>query len=70
MWPVWLRKVSVLFMLPQIFFTLWVSYTILDLWRWLDSRLCYQDCGGGEFVGADIGNSWCDPFKTWQKVCI
>ena len=28
----------------------------------------YLDCGGGEFLGNNIGNSWCDPFKTWQKV--
>ncbi|GJJ15499.1 hypothetical protein Clacol_009777 [Clathrus columnatus] len=27
-----------------------------------------QDCGGGEWVGDDIANSWCDPFKTWQKI--
>ncbi|KAL5524225.1 NAG1_3 [Sanghuangporus sanghuang] len=28
----------------------------------------YLDCGGGGWVGANIaGNSWCDPFKTWQK---
>jgi len=28
----------------------------------------YLDCGAGEWLGADIdGNSWCDPFKTWQK---
>ena len=48
-----------------------------------------QDCGAGEWIGADIDgyessgllalfakpvvsyphrNSWCDPFKTWQKV--
>ncbi|ETW82220.1 glycoside hydrolase family 20 protein [Heterobasidion irregulare TC 32-1] len=28
----------------------------------------YLDCGAGEWIGADIdGNSWCDPFKTWQK---
>ncbi|GJE92637.1 glycoside hydrolase family 20 protein [Phanerochaete sordida] len=27
----------------------------------------YLDCGGGEWIGADpAGNSWCDPFKTWQ----
>ena len=29
----------------------------------------YLDCGGGGWVGDNIdGNSWCDPFKTWQKV--
>lgn len=28
----------------------------------------YLDCGGGGWVGENIlGNSWCDPFKTWQK---
>ncbi|OCH86979.1 N-acetylhexosaminidase, partial [Obba rivulosa] len=28
----------------------------------------YLDCGAGEWLGADIlGNSWCDPFKTWQR---
>ncbi|TFY71905.1 hypothetical protein EVG20_g1110 [Dentipellis fragilis] len=28
----------------------------------------YMDCGAGEWIGSDIdGNSWCDPFKTWQK---
>ncbi|KAI0642951.1 N-acetylhexosaminidase [Trametes meyenii] len=27
----------------------------------------YLDCGGGGWVGANpSGNSWCDPFKTWQ----
>ncbi|KAI0642477.1 N-acetylhexosaminidase [Trametes meyenii] len=28
----------------------------------------YLDCGGGEWLGNDVlGNSWCDPFKTWQR---
>ncbi|EGN98182.1 glycoside hydrolase family 20 protein [Serpula lacrymans var. lacrymans S7.3] len=28
----------------------------------------YLDCGGGGWVGNNPdGNSWCDPFKTWQK---
>ncbi|KIP03088.1 glycoside hydrolase family 20 protein [Phlebiopsis gigantea 11061_1 CR5-6] len=28
----------------------------------------YLDCGGGGWVGDfPDGNSWCDPFKTWQK---
>jgi hexosaminidase len=28
----------------------------------------YLDCGHGGWVGNNInGNSWCDPFKTWQK---
>ncbi|KAJ7644582.1 glycoside hydrolase family 20 protein [Roridomyces roridus] len=27
----------------------------------------YLDCGAGEWIGDDpTGNSWCDPFKTWQ----
>ncbi|KAI0326228.1 N-acetylhexosaminidase [Cubamyces sp. BRFM 1775] len=27
----------------------------------------YLDCGGGGWVGDfPTGNSWCDPFKTWQ----
>jgi len=27
-----------------------------------------QDCGGGNFLGnSPTGNSWCDPFKTWQN---
>ena len=29
----------------------------------------YLDCGAGGWVGHNSnGNSWCDPFKTWQKV--
>ncbi|KAI0036190.1 N-acetylhexosaminidase [Vararia minispora EC-137] len=28
----------------------------------------YLDCGAGEWIGADPNaNSWCDPFKSWQK---
>lgn len=28
----------------------------------------YLDCGHGGWVGDNVnGNSWCDPFKTWQK---
>ncbi|KAL0064340.1 Glucosamine-6-phosphate isomerase (Glucosamine-6-phosphate deaminase) (GNPDA) (GlcN6P deaminase) [Marasmius tenuissimus] len=27
----------------------------------------YLDCGGGGWLGGDLGNSWCDPFKSWQK---
>ncbi|KAF9241103.1 N-acetylhexosaminidase [Melanogaster broomeanus] len=28
----------------------------------------YLDCGGGGWLGNNpLGNSWCDPFKTWQK---
>lgn len=31
----------------------------------------YLDCGAGEWLGDDVdGNSWCDPFKTWQKVSL
>ncbi|CAG8536750.1 6081_t:CDS:2 [Paraglomus occultum] len=29
----------------------------------------YLDCGHGAWVGDWVnGNSWCDPFKTWQKM--
>jgi hexosaminidase len=32
------------------------------------SDFFYLDCGGGGWVGKNVGgNSWCDPFKTWQK---
>lgn len=35
------------------------------------SDFFYLDCGGGGWVGQNVlGNSWCDPFKTWQKVPI
>ncbi|KAF9005518.1 N-acetylhexosaminidase [Cyathus striatus] len=28
----------------------------------------FLDCGAGAWIGNDpSGNSWCDPFKTWQK---
>ncbi|EKM49788.1 glycoside hydrolase family 20 protein [Phanerochaete carnosa HHB-10118-sp] len=31
------------------------------------SNYFYLDCGAGGWVGANpSGNSWCDPFKTWQ----
>ncbi|KZT74571.1 glycoside hydrolase family 20 protein [Daedalea quercina L-15889] len=31
------------------------------------SNYFYLDCGAGEWIGDDpTGNSWCDPFKTWQ----
>lgn len=31
------------------------------------SNYFYMDCGAGEWIGDDpSGNSWCDPFKTWQ----
>ncbi|CCL99454.1 uncharacterized protein FIBRA_01472 [Fibroporia radiculosa] len=31
------------------------------------SSYFYLDCGAGEWIGDDPnGNSWCDPFKTWQ----
>jgi len=32
------------------------------------SDFLYLDCGAGEWIGADIANSWCDPFKSWQKI--
>ncbi|GAA5900768.1 hypothetical protein JCM5296_004890 [Sporobolomyces johnsonii] len=29
----------------------------------------YLDCGAGGWLGNNVdGNSWCDPFKTWQKI--
>ncbi|KAF4617318.1 hypothetical protein D9613_005806 [Agrocybe pediades] len=32
------------------------------------SDFFYLDCGAGEWIGNDsAGNSWCDPFKSWQK---
>ncbi|KAH9983700.1 N-acetylhexosaminidase [Russula compacta] len=32
------------------------------------SNSFYLDCGAGGWVGNDpTGNSWCDPFKTWQN---
>ncbi|KAF8964336.1 N-acetylhexosaminidase [Flammula alnicola] len=32
------------------------------------SDFFYLDCGGGEWIGNDAAaNSWCDPFKSWQK---
>ncbi|CAL1713569.1 unnamed protein product [Somion occarium] len=32
------------------------------------SDFFYLDCGAGEWLGNDVsGNSWCDPFKSWQK---
>ncbi|EIW55410.1 N-acetylhexosaminidase [Trametes versicolor FP-101664 SS1] len=32
------------------------------------SNYFYLDCGAGEWIGNDVlGNSWCDPFKTWQR---
>jgi hexosaminidase len=36
----------------------------------LDTNLIHQDCGGGGWLGNfSRGNSWCDPFKTWQEAC-
>ncbi|KDE09594.1 hypothetical protein MVLG_00002 [Microbotryum lychnidis-dioicae p1A1 Lamole] len=32
------------------------------------SEYLYLDCGGGAWVGGTTGNSWCDPFKSWQKI--
>ncbi|KAG7088854.1 hypothetical protein E1B28_012808 [Marasmius oreades] len=35
------------------------------------SDYLYLDCGAGEWLGNDpTGNSWCDPFKTWQRSYI
>jgi len=32
------------------------------------SDFFYLDCGAGEWINSPGGaNSWCDPFKTWQK---
>ncbi|KAI9442927.1 N-acetylhexosaminidase [Lactarius indigo] len=32
------------------------------------SNSFYLDCGAGEWLGNDPGgNSWCEPFKTWQN---
>ncbi|KAI0324943.1 N-acetylhexosaminidase [Cubamyces sp. BRFM 1775] len=32
------------------------------------SNYFYLDCGAGDWLGDNIlGNSWCDPFKTWQR---
>jgi len=32
------------------------------------SDFFYLDCGAGEWINSAGGaNSWCDPFKTWQK---
>ncbi|CAG8693811.1 8068_t:CDS:2, partial [Acaulospora morrowiae] len=29
----------------------------------------YLDCGHGAWAGNFVnGNSWCDPYKTWQKI--
>ncbi|KAL8280208.1 hypothetical protein RQP46_007322 [Phenoliferia psychrophenolica] len=32
------------------------------------SDYLYLDCGHGGWVGSYVGNSWCDPYKSWQKV--
>ncbi|GAA6035914.1 hypothetical protein JCM8097_005160 [Rhodosporidiobolus ruineniae] len=33
------------------------------------SDYVYLDCGSGPWVGNNVGGrSWCDPFKSWQKV--
>lgn len=33
------------------------------------SDFTYLDCGIGEWLGNETdGKSWCDPFKTWQKI--
>ncbi|KAI0739272.1 N-acetylhexosaminidase [Daedaleopsis nitida] len=32
------------------------------------SNYFYLDCGAGDWLGNNVlGNSWCDPFKTWQR---
>ncbi|KAF8158415.1 N-acetylhexosaminidase [Crassisporium funariophilum] len=32
------------------------------------SDFFYLDCGAGEWIGNEAAaNSWCDPFKSWQK---
>ncbi|KDR82570.1 hypothetical protein GALMADRAFT_220558 [Galerina marginata CBS 339.88] len=32
------------------------------------SDFFYLDCGAGEWIGKDPqANSWCDPFKSWQR---
>jgi len=32
------------------------------------SDFFYLDCGASQWIGNDPGaNSWCDPFKSWQK---
>ncbi|KAI9293908.1 glycoside hydrolase [Neoconidiobolus thromboides FSU 785] len=28
----------------------------------------YLDCGRGEWIGVGTGNSWCDPYKSWQII--
>ncbi|KAK9760859.1 Glucosamine-6-phosphate isomerase (Glucosamine-6-phosphate deaminase) (GNPDA) (GlcN6P deaminase) [Basidiobolus ranarum] len=28
----------------------------------------YLDCGHGSWLSDSLGNSWCDPFKSWQVV--
>lgn len=33
--------------------------------RWTDGK----DCGHGSWMGTDGGGpSWCDPFKSWQRI--
>ncbi|KZW01509.1 glycoside hydrolase family 20 protein [Exidia glandulosa HHB12029] len=32
------------------------------------SDYLYLDCGAGMWLGTSIGGSWCDPFKSWQRV--
>lgn len=34
------------------------------------SNYFYLDCGQGGWVGDFTGNSWCDPFKSWQVVSV
>ncbi|KAK9728610.1 Glucosamine-6-phosphate isomerase (Glucosamine-6-phosphate deaminase) (GNPDA) (GlcN6P deaminase) [Basidiobolus ranarum] len=28
----------------------------------------YLDCGHGAWIGSSLGNSWCDPYKSWQVI--
>jgi hexosaminidase len=34
-----------------------------------ESEAYLKDCGHGNWIGADGGGpSWCDPFKSWQRM--
>ncbi|ORX80469.1 hypothetical protein K493DRAFT_242670 [Basidiobolus meristosporus CBS 931.73] len=28
----------------------------------------YLDCGHGAWIASSLGNSWCDPYKSWQVI--